>query len=71
MRHRCPKEGQHRIPGVRLDGPAVTFNLLAHPPEALGLDVSELFWIELLRQRGEADEVAKEGSDQTALLLRW
>jgi hypothetical protein len=37
----------------------------------LGLDVANLFGIELLRERGEADEVAKEGSDQTALLLRW
>jgi hypothetical protein len=45
--------------------------LLGHPAEVFSLDLPHFLWIELLRQRGEADEVAEERRDQPSLFLGW
>src|SRR4029453_12419537 len=66
--NRSPEQPHHRTPDELLPRPAPALELVAQPL-VVGLeDVGNIFGVELLRRRREADEIGEQHGDDLALL---
>jgi hypothetical protein len=64
------KQREHGISGILLHRAPVALDLLPHLLEVGILEVADFLWIKPFRERGEADEITEESSDQAALFRR-
>ena len=68
MGGRRAEQRQHAVAGQILDGAAEALDRVHHPGDRVADHEAHLLGVELLAERGRADEVGRERRDDTALL---